>query len=78
MAAIWAVRSEKPAKLVAAIPVGPEDTILKLASQVDEMICLATPPYFTAVGQFYQQFEPVEDNDVLDILKKMMLLKDRK
>jgi putative phosphoribosyl transferase len=76
MAAIWAARSENPAKLVAAIPVGPEDTIKRLAEQVDELICLSTPPYFSAVGQFYQNFEPVEDEDVLEILKKTVLQKN--
>jgi putative phosphoribosyl transferase len=67
-AALWAVRLEKPARLVAALPVGPEDTIARLADDVDEMICLRTPPFFSAVGQFYERFEPVDDEDVLKIL----------
>jgi putative phosphoribosyl transferase len=70
LAAIWAVRSEKPAKLVLAVPVGPEDTVERLSREVDELVCLATPPYFSAVGQFYMQFAPVEDGDVLTIIKK--------
>ncbi|MDP3879517.1 MAG: phosphoribosyltransferase family protein [Dehalococcoidales bacterium] len=69
-AAFWAVRSEQPERLIAAIPVGPEDTIRRLARDVDEMLCLRTPPLFAAVGQFYQQFYPVEDEDVLRILKE--------
>lgn len=68
-AAIWAVRSEQPEKLIAAIPVGPEDTIRRLAKDVDEMLCLRTPPFFAAVGQFYEQFNPIEDEDVLRILE---------
>ena len=68
-AALWAVRLEKPARLVAALPVGPEDTIARLANDVDEMVCLRTPPFFSAVGQFYQRFEPVDDQDVLKILE---------
>ncbi len=68
-AALWAVRLEKPAWLVAALPVGPEDTIARLAGDVDEMICLRTPPYFSAVGQFYDRFEAVVDEDVLRILE---------
>ncbi len=77
-AALWAVRAEQPAKLVAAIPVGPEDTIRRLGEDVDEMLCLRTPPFFAAVGQFYQQFHPVEDEDMLRILgesRKKGLLK---
>jgi predicted phosphoribosyltransferase len=69
-AALWAVRLEKPEKLIAALPVGPEDTIVRLAEDVDEMICLRTPPLFTAVGQFYVHFEPVEDEEVLRILEE--------
>ena len=69
-AALWAVRLEKPQKLIAALPVGPEHTIKQLAKSVDEMLCLATPPFFAAVGQFYQHFEPVEDKDVIRMLQE--------
>lgn len=68
-AALWAVKLEHPKKLIAAIPVGPEDTIKKLAEDVDEMVCLRLPPLFAAVGQFYEQFHPVEDEEVLGILE---------
>jgi len=69
-AAIWAVRQEKPALLVAAIPVGPEDIVRRLAGDVDEMVCLRTPDFFSAVGQFYLRFEPVNDADVLKVLRE--------
>jgi putative phosphoribosyl transferase len=69
-AAFWAVRQEKPALVVAAIPVGPEDVVRRLAKDVDEMVCLRTPPFFSAVGQFYLRFEPVDDADVLKILRE--------
>ncbi len=69
-AALWAVRLEKPEKLIAALPVGPEDTVKRLAQDVDEMLCLRTPPLFAAVGQFYMRFEPVEDEEVLEILEE--------
>lgn len=69
-AALWAVRLEQPRKLIAAMPVGTEDTIARLAEDVDEMVCLRVPPLFAAVGQFYLRFEPVEDDEVLEILQK--------
>jgi putative phosphoribosyl transferase len=69
-AAFWAVRQERPALLVAAIPVGPEDVVRRLAKEVDEMVCLRAPRFFSAVGQFYLRFEPVDDADVLKILKE--------
>jgi putative phosphoribosyl transferase len=68
-AAFWAARHEQPKRLIGAIPVGPEETIKRLSYDVDEMVCLRTPRYFAAVGQFYLNFEPVEDEDVLRILK---------
>ena len=69
LAAIWAARQEHPKKLIAAIPVGSENTVIRLADEVDEMICLRAPPFFDAVGQFYMRFGPVEDEEVLEILK---------
>lgn len=68
-AALWAVRLEQPEKLIAAVPVGPENTIRRLAKDVDEMLCLHAPPLFNAVGQFYERFYPVEDEDVLRVLR---------
>ncbi len=68
-AALWAVRAERPAYLIGAIPVGPEDTIGRLAGDVDEMLCLRTPALFAAVGQFYERFYPVEDEDMLRVLR---------
>ena len=69
-ATFWAVRLEQPKKLIAAIPVGPADNIKRLARDVDEMICLRSPPQFYAVGQFFMRFNQVEDEDVLKILKE--------
>lgn len=69
-AAIWSVWQEKPARLIAAIPVGSDETIRRLAEDVDEMVCLRTPPFFAAVGQFYGHFPQVEDGEVLEILKE--------
>ncbi len=67
-AALWAVRMEQLEKLIAAMPVGPEETIRRLAQDVDEMLCLRTPMLFGAVGQFYQEFYAVEDEEMLKIL----------
>ncbi len=69
-AAFWAVRKEGPARLIAAIPVGAEDSLRQLAEGVDEMVCLRVPPYFAAVGQFYERFAQVEDEEVLDIIRE--------
>jgi putative phosphoribosyl transferase len=68
-AAVWAVRLERPRRLVIALPVGPADTVSRLAEEADDTICLRTPPFFNAVGQFYTYFDPVEDDEVIKILR---------
>ncbi|MBE0534858.1 MAG: phosphoribosyltransferase [Phycisphaerae bacterium] len=68
-AALWAVRQEEPQRTVAALPVGPSNTIEELAETADEVICLETPPYFAAIGQFYRRFEQVDDSELLAILQ---------
>lgn len=68
-AAVWAVKQESPRRTIVALPVGPSDTIEELAETADEVICLETPPYFAAIGQFYQRFEQVEDARLLSILR---------
>ena len=69
-AALWAARQERPKMLIAALPVGPADTIRELAKDADEIIVLRVPPFFAAIGQFYLDFSQVEDSEVLEILKK--------
>jgi len=69
-AALWAARQEHPEKLIAAVPVGPEETLEELTRDADEVICLKAPYPFNAVGQFYLQFEQIEDKKVLSMLKE--------
>lgn len=69
-AAIRAAKAQNPRFLIAAMPVGPEETIKRLAEDTDEMVCLKVPPYFAAVGQFYEQFSALEDEAVLEMLKE--------
>lgn len=68
-AALRGVRRASPAKLVLAVPVAPEDTIARLAREVDEIVCLSTPPGFQAVGQFYRDFRQTSDQEVIDLLE---------
>lgn len=68
-AALWVSRQEKPKKLIVAVPVAPEDTVMRLAKDADEIICLRAPMFFAAVGQFYTHFNQVEDEEVLSLLR---------
>ncbi|WP_455246135.1 phosphoribosyltransferase [Petrachloros mirabilis] len=67
-ASVEAIRQHVPSHLVAAIPVGPAETIAKVRSLVDETVVLATPEPFWAVGNHYIDFTQVEDRDVLEYL----------
>ena len=72
-AAISALRQMKPAKLVLAVPVAPASTCAWLRPEVDQLICVHAPEEFYAVGQFYDSFPQVEDDEVRDLLRRASL-----
>jgi putative phosphoribosyl transferase len=63
-AAVAAVRRQEPAAVVVAVPVGSALTCARLAEDVDDVVCLATPAEFRAVGQAYGDFAPTDDAEV--------------
>lgn len=67
-AAVGAVRSNRPARIVVAVPVAPHDTIALLRQEADEVICLAEPEPFQAIGLWYLDFSQVSDDEVRDML----------
>jgi predicted phosphoribosyltransferase len=69
ISALHGLRASKPAKLICAVPVAPPDTLEKVADLADEVVCLETPAFFQAVGQFYRHFGQVEDEEVVRLLK---------
>ena len=70
IAALHGLRASKPAKLICAVPVAPPDTLAKVADLADEVVCLESPDFFQAVGQFYRHFPQVDDDEVIDILRQ--------
>ena len=68
-AAVEAVRAKGAKRIVAAVPVAPPQTYERLAAKVDEIVCLSTPPDFYAVGQWYDSFTQVEDDEVVKLLE---------
>lgn len=68
-AAVRAIRRAGPARLVLAVPVAPPEVVRALESEVDAVMCLATPPEIVAVGMFYQSYDPVSDADVVALLR---------
>lgn len=69
ISALHALRAKHPARLVAAVPVSPPDTLAKIEPLADEVVCLEAPAHFMAVGQFYQEFPQVEDEEVIRLLR---------
>lgn len=67
-ASVQSIKSLNPRRLIGAIPVGPTDTILEARAQVDELVVLATPDPFWAVGNHYVDFSQVDDRDVVEYL----------
>ncbi|GMU50226.1 MAG: phosphoribosyltransferase [Candidatus Desulfobacillus denitrificans] len=70
LAALHALRSRMPQRLVCAVPVAPPDTLEKVCRQTDEVVCLHAPENFQAVGQFYADFGQVEDEEVIALLSE--------
>lgn len=68
--ALRAVRAMRPARVVAAIPVAPPEGVPRLREEADDVICLATPPMFYAVGQFYEDFGQTTDEEVIALLQR--------
>src|SRR5438270_3169758 len=69
-AAVKALRQSGAARVVVAVPVGPPDTCLEIEQLADETICLSTPPFFQAVGQYYEDFSQTSDADVRELLSR--------
>lgn len=67
-AAIRALRHMNPARIVIAVPVAPAATCKQLQAEVDELVCLEMPEPFFGVGQFYDDFSQVSDEEVKDLL----------
>ncbi|WP_372985427.1 phosphoribosyltransferase [Marinobacter sp.] len=68
--AIKALRGQQPKELVVAVPVAPADTIETLRNEADDVVCLATPEPFTAIGLWYVDFGQVSDEEVTKQLAK--------
>ena len=68
-AAIEALRSLRPARIVVAVPAAPQSTCRELAALADEVVCATTPSPFFAVGSSYWDFTQTTDEEVRDLLR---------
>lgn len=69
IAALRAARSPHPRKLIAATAVATKDAAASLEHEADEVICLETPDLLFAVGEFFEDFSQVSDEEVIHILR---------
>ena len=69
-AALRAIRARKPKKLVGAVAVASPEAARAMLHECDAMVCLNVPLEFHAVGQFFDDFNQVTDEDVVTILKQ--------
>lgn len=72
LATVELIHNQKPKAIVVAIPVSPPSSLKKLEDSpfVNEVICLETPYNFMAVGQFYEEFDAVSDEEAIKILQE--------
>lgn len=68
IAALKAVAADRPRNLICAVPVAASDSLRNVSKFADEVVCLATPEPFMAVGRFYRDFHAVEDAEVIRLL----------
>lgn len=72
IASVRSVKAAGAARVILAVPVGPPHTIEELSREADEVICLYIDPGFWAVGQYYDRFEQVQDEEVIRILRSFV------
>ena len=69
-AAVAAARVGSPALVVVAVPVAPRGSCQTLMQAADEVVCVSTPRWFTAVGEWYDDFAQVGDEEVMQLLAR--------
>jgi predicted phosphoribosyltransferase len=69
LAAIEDIKQNKPKEIIIATPVAPKNVASKLRKLVNEFICLELPIEFMAIGQFYNNFSQVTDEEVVELIK---------
>ncbi len=69
-AAVAAIREQRPERVVVAVPVAAPQTRDEFSREVDEIVCVATPDPFLAVGRFYEDFSQTTDREVSALLQQ--------
>jgi putative phosphoribosyl transferase len=67
-AALASVKNRGAASITVAVPVGPPSTIEELEKMADRVVCIYTPEFFQAIGEFYRDFNQTSDEEVIGLL----------
>jgi putative phosphoribosyl transferase len=67
-AALASVKNRGAASITVAVPVGPPSTIKELEKMADHVVCIHTPEFFQAIGEFYKDFNQTSDEEVIGLL----------
>jgi putative phosphoribosyl transferase len=68
IAAVRWAKAQGTKRVVLAVPVAPREAVSKLSKEADEVVCLATPEPFFAVGQWYRDFPQIRDDEVVEMM----------
>jgi len=69
IAALQAVKTQQPHEVIVAVPVASPDRLAEVSRWCDDVVCLLSPEEFWAIGQFYEDFTQVEDEQVVELLR---------
>jgi putative phosphoribosyl transferase len=72
LACIASLKRQKAKKIIAAVPVVAVDAFLKIENKLDQAIVLLREKNFQAVGEFYQKFDQVTDDEIITLLKSIV------
>jgi hypothetical protein len=70
IAALQALRPRHPRELIVAVPVASPDRLRDVRHWCDDIVYVHASPHFWAIGQFYDDFSPIEDEQVLRLLRE--------
>jgi predicted phosphoribosyltransferase len=70
IAALQVVKVQHPREVIVAVPVASPDRLAEVRRWCDDVVCLLAPEEFWAIGQFYEDFTQVEDEEVVALLRQ--------
>jgi flavin-binding protein dodecin len=72
------IKAQQPRELIVAVPVGSPERLRQVRRHCDDVVCFLRPSSFWAIGQFYEDFAPVDDEEVVRILRDFVPVQELK